>query len=83
MESSWDKNLAITTMNWKTAKPIIDEMTNKELEDFYNHVKKIRLKKVANQNFRISMKHYALIKLKSDNLDMTHAELLDYMLDNI
>ncbi|WP_268842457.1 hypothetical protein [Photobacterium phosphoreum] len=40
MESSWDKNLAITTMNWKTAKPIIDEMTNKELEDFYNHVKK-------------------------------------------
>ena len=78
-----ERTLTISGMEWKTAKAVIDGMSFEELKAFKRHIVKMDLKKVAWQNFRVSMSGYTRIKLKAKELDMTPTELLDYMLDRV
>lgn len=80
---TFERAAEIAMMDWKKAKPILDAMTQEELMSFQNYASRMSLKKVAWQNFRVSMDTYARIKSKARDLELTPTELLDFLLDQV
>ena len=60
-------------MDWKDSKSIIDLMTEDELLEFAKVSERIKQKKIALINLRVTAHEYALVKLLADRLKRPNA----------
>ncbi|MCD9494381.1 hypothetical protein [Photobacterium carnosum] len=80
---SLERTVYITNLPWKEAKPVLDKMDNETMRCFEKHAGSLKLKKVAWQNYRVSMHTYARIKNKAEELNLTATQLIDFLLDQV
>lgn len=78
-----ERTVLITSMPWKEAKPILDAMDSEAMKCFEKHAGSLTLKKVAWQNYRVSMYTYIRIKNKAEELDLTATQLIDFLLEQV